>query len=119
MSVDMPKHDGDLYVNDGETFDNGEYYPDAPEERKTEEREAAAAVASSYPVMAEIAEWFKEQILACDDIHNIQATEIVRDGVTYSRKVSIEAQVLAFQLIKDKMQSKFDEYKEFIKESDS
>lgn len=114
----MASHDGDIYVNDGESFaDQGAYYPQIPTEQKEAELKEKAITAASYPVMADVAEWFKQAILDADDIHNIEITRLTQDGVTYSRVVSIEAQVLAFQLYKEKMQEKFDEFKQFTEDS--
>jgi hypothetical protein len=112
--------DGDIYPNDGESFaDNGAYYPDAPEEQKEEERAEVAVTAASYPIMASVAEWFKQEILDCDDITNIQFDEITVGKTTFNRKVSIEAQALAFMLLKERLQSKFEEFKEFTPEEES
>lgn len=112
--------DGDIYPNDGETFaDNGAYYPTAPEEQQEEERKETAITAASYPVMASVAEWFKQEILDCDDINNLQFDRITVNGHTFDRKVSIEGQALAFMLLKERLQAKFDEFKDFTPEEES
>lgn len=115
----QPISDGHIYVNDGETFDNGIYAPEVPIEQQEQEQEEKAVTAASYPVMASVAEWFKREIANCPNIHNIQTEAITIGETTYDRKVSIEAQVLAYQLLKEHLQAKFDEFKEFVPEEES
>lgn len=112
-------NDGDLYPNDGETFSDTAYYPQAPEERREEEAEEVAITAASYPVMASVAEWFKQEIIDCDDINNIQFDKITVNGHTFDRKVSIEGQALAFMLLKERLQVQFDKWKQFVPEEES
>jgi hypothetical protein len=105
--------DGDVYPNEGETFAQGIYYPGQPEEQKLAEKEAAAAKSASLPVLNEVADWFAAQVKACDDIHSIQITEVEINGVKFTRKASVEGQVLAMQLLKEKLIEKSHEFEKF------
>jgi hypothetical protein len=110
----MPGHnDGDVYPNDGETFQQGAYYPGTPEEQAVAEKEEAAKKSASFPILGDLAEWFEQQIKACDDIHAIQITTMEINGVKFSRKVSVEAQVLAMQLLKERFTEKYHEFEKF------
>jgi hypothetical protein len=113
-------NDGDIYVNPGITdVLGGAYYPGEPEERKAAEKDQAAPVAASYPIMEDVAEWFKQQIASCDDMHNIQVSKMTIGGTVYERSISVEAQVLAYQLLKEKLTDKFNTFKDFSKETDA
>jgi hypothetical protein len=105
--------DGDVYVNEGDTFQAGIYYPDTPKEQKAKEKDEAAVKAASFPILKDLAGWFEEQIKDCDDIHNIQITEMEVNGVKFTRKASIEGQVLAMQLLKEKLTAKYHEFQKF------
>lgn len=109
-------NDGDLYLRDGADYQNGIYYPDAPEEQVEEEQKAIGVKASSYPVMDDVADWFKTAISECDSVSNIEVATMTMNGVKYSRSVSVEAQVLAYQLLKELLQDKANEFQEFGKE---
>lgn len=101
-----------LYPNAGDDY-NTAYYP-APPAEQTEEIAASQAIkAASYPILPSIGEWFENQINECDNIHNIQVTSITINGIKYSRDISVQAQVLAYQLLKEKLQEKYDEFKDY------
>lgn len=106
--------DSDIYVNEGETFSPGAYYPDEPAEQKEEIQAQNAVIAASYPVMESVAEWFKEQIEQAKSIDNIQLSNI--DG--YTAKVSIEGQILAYRLLGQLLTDKSQEFKRFLKEEE-
>lgn len=108
----------DLYQNDGETYQNGVYYPGEPEERKEQERVEAGIIASSYPIITDVADWFAAEIAACDSLDNIQTTSVTYGLNTYDRKVSIEAQVLAYQLLKEKLAEKAKDFDRFRSDHD-
>lgn len=104
----------DLYLNTGESFEA--YYPKEDTERKEKETKKAGAKAASYPILSDLAEWFEEAVKDCDNLDNIQTQTITMNGNAYERTVSIEAQVLAYQLLKQKLQEKYLEFQEFKKE---
>jgi hypothetical protein len=110
--------DDDVYLNAGDSYDApGVYYPKQAEPTE-EELQARAAMVQSYPIMASVYEWFEMQIDGADSIQNIKMQSMTVNGVKYSREVSIEAQVLAFQLLKDMLIEKQAEFKTFAPESD-
>lgn len=112
---DMPAGVGDeLYTNDGQSF--ADEYFDVPEERKEAEKSEAAEKAASYPALQSIEAWFKEQIALCDSIDNIQTRVAEINGVKVESKISIEAQVYAYQLLKQLLTDKHSQYQEFAKE---
>lgn len=115
-AVNKPLPDDDIYpgVNEG----NGLYYPQTPAKEKQEQAAEAAKEAANYPVIAEVYEWFDEQIKNCPDIRNIQIDATTINGVKYERNVHVEAQVLAYQLLQTLLEEKRDEFKEFAKEQD-
>lgn len=106
--------DDNIYQNDGESFQNGIYYPEAPDERREDESKELAGVSASLPIMPEIAAWFDAAVAECDNMDNIQIDEIEANGVRYHRNVSIEAQVLAYQLLKAKLTEKKLEFQDFM-----
>lgn len=112
MGMDT-KMDDDLYKNDGATYTNGVYYPEVPAEQVEDEAKARGILASSYPVMDDVAEWFKQSIADCDSISNIEIQAMTVHGVKYTREVSVQAQVLAYQLLKQALEDKAKEFSEF------
>lgn len=116
---DLPAATGeDLYPNAGDSYDTppGAYYPGLPKEREEAEKEEVAAKSASLPILPEIAEWFQEQIARTDSVDNIKIDEMTLNGVRYSRKLSVEAQVLAFQLLKARLIEKAKEFDDFAQE---
>jgi hypothetical protein len=65
--------------------------------------------------MDDVADWFKQAITECDSIANIEVATMTVHGVKYSRAVSVEAQVLAYHLLKEMLQDKANEFQEFGK----
>lgn len=97
----------DLYPQDGSAYDGDTtYYPDVPQERKEEEAKAAAIVNASYPIMAEVADWFHEQAQNAPDIANIDLQS----------KVPVEAQVQALQMYQTAMINKAKEFEDYRSE---
>lgn len=88
------------------------YYPEDDEDRKNEEQQQQGNLAASYPILADVDDWFESQILNASDIHNIQIHERTINGIKYNRTVSVEAQVLAYQLLKEILAEKQNEFKE-------
>jgi hypothetical protein len=115
----VPATDGDIYLNDGDTYQNGIYYPDAPEAQTAKIADEEAIKAASYPVLGKVHSWFKEQIDKSPNITNIQMTALTVNGVKYERNVSIEAQALAFQLMQQLLIEKAAEFKDFAEENDA
>jgi hypothetical protein len=108
--------DDDIYVNAGDDMaPNGVFYPGEPAEQKQEEREQHAKIAQSLPIMDDVADWFRDAIIECDNLDNIKIDELVIDGITYRRQISVEAQILAHQLLKSLLGQKLLEFDEFGK----
>lgn len=108
----------DIYLNDGETYTPpGVYYPKTENPATDAELQTQAAIAQSLPIMGEVAAWFEQEIQNCDNIHNIQVTSLTVNGVKYGRDISVEAQVLAFQLLKEMLQNKARDFESFKDEA--
>lgn len=105
----------DLYQRDGETYTNGTYYPAVPEEQVEAEVKQKSVIASSYPIMDDVANWFDEAIADSKDITNIDLTLTEINGVKVTMSVSAEAQILAYQLLGQALQDKKAEFEEFGK----
>jgi len=110
--------DGNLYPNAGDDMDTT-YYPELPKERVEAEAKQKSIKAASYPVMADVEEWFRTQIAECDSIDNIQIDKVTIRGVLYERTISIEAQILAQRLLKDLLSSKYEDFKDWRREEDN
>lgn len=108
--------EGNLYPRDGATYDDGDQYFDQPRERTEEEREEANEQASAIPFLKQIHEWFDEQIAACDSIDNIQVGDITipmgDNTITVPQAASIETQVYAMQLLKQRLLEKKNSFPE-------
>ena len=104
----------DLYLRDGATETNGIYYPEKPEEQVEAEVKQKGTIASSYPIMGDVAEWFKEAIADSNDLNNIDLNKTEINGVSVS--VSAEAQLLAYQLLGQLLTDKAKEFDEFMQE---
>lgn len=107
----------DLYPNDGADFD-GMLYPDTEPKVSEEEKVETANMAASYPVLADINEWFEQQIAECDSLDNIQIEAIEIKGVKVNKTISIEAQLYALQLLKGLLKDKQEEFKDFKKDEE-
>lgn len=111
--------DDDVYVNAGDSYDApGAYYPDAPEGQSERINEAKAIKSASYPVLPKLAQWFDDQVKSCDNLNNIQVDALTVNGVKYQRTVSVEAQVLAYRLLRDLLSTKAHEFKQFAEAED-
>jgi hypothetical protein len=108
----QPSNDGDLYQNSGDSYDTT-FHADMPQERIEEEVKAAAVKAASYPILGDVADWFDEQIKACDSVDNINFDIQTIGGVSVDRKLSVEAQVLAYRMLKELLNEKYQEFKDF------
>lgn len=106
----LPDVEGNLYPRDGQSYDNADNYFDEPQERKEDEREETNEENYTVPFLTKIHAWFDDEIAAADSIENIKVESVTINGVVYSSAVSIEAQVLAFRLLKQKLQEKKDEF---------
>lgn len=100
----------DLYTVDGEAFTNGVYYPDTPSEIKEEAQQKQGIIASSYPVMDDVADWFKEQI------ENVNTVSYVKSYAEIE-KVPLETAMRAFDVVRVLLESKAMEFAEFGKEA--
>ena len=101
--------DGDLYVQDGETYTNGVYYPETPAEVTAEEQERKGKIASSYPVMDDVADWFKDQIKLTDSAQYIKSYAKA-EGVT------LDEAHRGFDIARILLETKAQEFAEFGKE---
>jgi hypothetical protein len=104
-------HDDDIIPSDSGAYPD--YQPEEPQERKQAEREATSAIATSYPIMDDVKQWFTDSIIDFDSIDSIQMEAITVNGVLYDRKVSIEAQLLAQKLCKQKFIDKAQAWGDF------
>ena len=105
--------DDQLYIRDGEFETNSIVYATEDNEIVEERSKSDAVLAASYPIMPDVANWFDECIAQCDSIENIEMVAKTMNGVKYERTVSIEAQVLAYQLLKQLLTDKKTEWGEF------
>lgn len=101
--------DDDLYLNNGETYQDAAYYPDQPEERTETEQHEAAILAASYPIMGDVYSWFKENIDACDSRRNIIAYATSHD-------YDIEDCARAFDIVRELLEAKSQDFEQFRKE---
>ena len=100
----------DLYQIDGETYTNGIYYPEVPTEQAEAEKAKQGKMASSYPVMDDVADWFKEQIELADSVQYVKSYADVE-------KVPIEDTLRAFDIVRLLLETKSHEFAEFGKEA--
>ncbi len=103
--------DSILYPNDGADYANGVYYPGEPREQKEAQSREDAVIASSYPVMEKVAEWFAEQVDATDSRANIRAYAEVH-------KLDLDLTSRAFDIVHDLLEAKSHEFAEFRKADD-
>ncbi len=102
--------DSGLYPNDGDTM--GTYYqPEIPEEQLEAEEEDRKLRNAANPILDHLIEWFQDQIDAADSTDNIELDTLEVNGVKYERKTSIEAQILAYRLLKQMLSEKQGEFK--------
>jgi hypothetical protein len=106
----------DLYQRDGADYTNGTYYPEKPEEQVEAEVRQKGTIASSYPIMGDVATWFKEAIADSNDLNNIDLNKTEINGVNVTMSVSAEAQLLAYQLLGQLLTDKAKEFDEFMQE---
>lgn len=101
--------DDDIYINNGETYQDATYYPEEPQERKESEASDAAIIAASYPIMADVYDWFNEQIAATDSRRNIQA---------YATSHGLELNLCstAFDIVRELLEGKQQEFQQFRRE---
>jgi CRISPR/Cas system CSM-associated protein Csm4 (group 5 of RAMP superfamily) len=110
----MQPNDDELYVNSGEGYDTDTFYaPKPPADQVEQEVSQQAVKAASYPIMGDLEQWFADWIAECNDLDNIQFDVTNIGGVTIDRKVSVEAQILAYRLLKERIQEKHREFEDF------
>lgn len=95
------------YPNDGQAYSSD------PSIQTEAEQADIARVASATPMLDDLISWFDVQIRSADSLMNIETTKLTINGVKYERSVSIEAQVLANQILKGLLESKKSEYIDF------
>lgn len=108
----------DVYVNAGDDYDTN-LYPATEYQKSDEEKVADGNKAASYPVMTDNYVWFSEQVAKARDISNIQVNVQQIAGTKVERKVSIEAQVMAYQMLAELLEEKANEYKDFAPDEDA
>jgi hypothetical protein len=96
----------DTFVASSEGYQDAAYYPEQPEERTESESKDAAILAASYPIMADIADWFARQVEEAMDITNIDLESTL----------PVEVQVKAYQLYQTKMIEKAREFADYRSE---
>lgn len=102
------------YLNDGASYsDSTDWQPPKPEVQTEAANQVKSVVATSYPVINDVADWFEQQINNCDNIHNIQVASTTINGVKYTREIHVEAQVLAYQMLKDLLLEKARDWEGF------
>lgn len=111
----MSKPD-DSYTSDGQQM-NGIYYPETSTEGEIELAAEQGKLSASFPVLDDLIDWFDAEIAKCDSIDNIQVTSLTINGVKYSRDVSVEGQILAYQLLKGLMHDKKVTFENFREET--
>lgn len=105
--------DDQLYLRDGEDQTNSIIYAVEDTEVVEERSKQNGVLMQSYPIMGDVAQWFDECIEQCSDIANIEMVAKTVNGVKYERTVSIEAQVLAYQLLRQLLEDKKNSWGEF------
>lgn len=98
--------DDDILLNDGDQYTNGVYYPPEDAVVKEAEQTQRAVQATSYPIMDDVADWFKEQIASCDSAQNIKAYAIANG-------LSLEESLNAFDIARTILEAKAAEFGEF------
>ncbi len=110
--------DDSLMPYDGEAFDTSSY-AELPEDRKQKERDESGIKAASYPVLPKIADWFEQAIKDCNNLDNITlGSTMEKNGVVYDQRTSVQAQILAYRLLKELLVEKYDEFKDFQEDLD-
>lgn len=109
----MAKAD-DSYTSDGQQM-NGIYYPepDLVVEDTNKLAEKEAKLSSSLPILDDLIEWFDTQVDLCDSLDNILLTSMTINGVKMGREVSIEGQLMAYQMLKEMLETKRKEFEDF------
>lgn len=92
---------------------DGQAYSSDPRVETEAERKYRASLNTVAPHLDRTIEWFEEQIANTDSLANIETTALKIGDVTYTRKVSIEAQVLAQQMLAELLRTKQQEYIRF------
>jgi hypothetical protein len=115
----MPLSDDDIMVRDGDDYTNSVYAPKKPTQRVEAEQEFNAILQTSKLILPDVSHWFEAQIIAADSLSNVKIDDMTVNGVSYSRTVSVEAQVLAQQLLKQALQAKHNEFKRFAEGLDN
>ena len=97
----------DPYPNSGESFD------EAVDDTFDLIEEARTRANISYPIVDEFLEFLEDQLKAVPNITNIQTSKQKYNGIEYSRTISIEGQVLAYQMMYDLLMSQIQKAKTF------
>lgn len=100
----------DLMPNDGDQM-GGDYYPDSTTKIET------SPLKDRSSIQEDVDKWFEKEIESCGSIDNIQIDVITVQGTKYDRQTSVEAQLLAFTLLKQKLQAKKQEFEEWLKKN--
>lgn len=116
-NFDLPGTNDDLYFASAEDAGtDNTYYPEEDAERTEDEQNEKVIITSSYPILPDLAHWFEKEIADCDSLDNIQVDSLTLGNATYSRSISIEAQVLAYQLLKAKLTEASHRFKDVAKD---
>lgn len=104
MSTADPFLPMDDYVAPSDSYTD--YNPGEPQERIEQESHDAAIMAASYPVMADVYQWFDEQIEATDSRRNIQAYATSHD-------LDLNLTSAAFDIVRELLEGKQAEFQQF------
>jgi len=101
----------DIYVNTGLDYAPADYQATIPKERLEQESKEAAIKAASYPIMADIADWFQVQFAYLDS-----RTAVLAYATEY--EVDVEVAGRAFDVARDIIAVKAKEFEDFQSEKD-
>jgi hypothetical protein len=98
--------DDNLYVNDGDQYTNGVYYPPEATVVKEAEQKQKSVQSTSYPIMNDVADWFNEQIAICDSATFIKS-------YAKENNISMDEAHAGFEVARTLLESKAVEFAEF------
>lgn len=87
----------------------GTYYPER------EDKDEPSPLRDRSSIQKDCAEWFDRQIKFADSLDNVQVDLLEFQGIKRERRVSIEAQVLAHQMLMQMLKDKKQEFEEWLK----
>lgn len=106
--------DDDIYVNNGDTYVSTDYQPEPFQtvQQKEQLSHDQAIKAASYPIMADVADWFDTQIDGCDSRRTINAYAAAKGY----QPNQLEDVARAFDIVRELLEAKSLEFTEFRRE---